>query len=187
MGLSRFHHVELWQAPKNVIHSLLTELWGMRLHSSDIIHSLFHPCQLTTCKQQQHFKNMMKLVIQQWLARLNITWKISPKCCTCSSTALIYSMMTCFKEWMLWCYGMVSPSGLGSSPDWSLWPSAGLSGCSSEFCSACCRLSLWHTSNAWPTVRTIRMAWLWEAKNRDLENLICTRYTVYTLHNTVYS
>lgn len=34
----------------------------------------------------------------------------------------------------------------------SSWPSA--------FCCVCCRLSLWHTSKAWPTVRTIRMAWL---------------------------
>lgn len=94
MGLSRFHHVELWQALKNVIHSLLTELCRMRLHSSDIIHSLLHPCQLTTCKQQQHFKNMMKLFIQQWLTHSNITWHISLKCCTRSSTDLIYFIMT---------------------------------------------------------------------------------------------
>lgn len=64
-GLSRLYHVELRQALKNVIHRLLTELCGMRLHSSDIICSVLHPCQLTACQQQQCFRNMMTLVIQQ--------------------------------------------------------------------------------------------------------------------------
>lgn len=38
----------------------------------------------------------------------------------------------------------------------SSWPSA--------FCCVCCRLSLWHTSKACPTVRTIRIAWLCGAR-----------------------
>lgn len=44
------------------------------------------------------------------------------------------------------------------------------SSCPSALCCACCRLSLWQTSNAWPTVRTMRMAWLWqinESKERN--------------------
>lgn len=44
----------------------------------------------------------------------------------------------------LWLCHSLSPSS---------WPSA--------LCCVCCRLSLWHTSKACPTVRTIRMAWLW--------------------------
>lgn len=47
-----------------------------------------------------------------------------------------------------------SPSGCTSSTDLSLAPSS----CPSAFCWACCRLSLWHTSKAWPMVRTIRIA-----------------------------
>lgn len=39
------------------------------------------------------------------------------------------------------------------SPGPSSWPSAP--------CCVCCRLSLWHTSKACPTVRTMRIAWLW--------------------------
>lgn len=55
-------------------------------------------------------------------------------------------------------HGM-SPSDGCSSADLSLAPSAW----PSAFCRACCRLSLWHTSKAWPTVRTTRMAWLCRA------------------------
>lgn len=42
----------------------------------------------------------------------------------------------------------------GAASDSSSFPSS--SSCSSLFC---CRVSWWHTSNAWPTVRTILMAW----------------------------
>ena len=37
-----------------------------------------------------------------------------------------------------------------------------------------CRLSLWQTSNAWPTVRTMRIAWL--CKNMDRNRLNITDY-----------
>lgn len=50
-----------------------------------------------------------------------------------------------------------------SLPFFSLWQSS----CPSAFCCVCCRLSLWQTSNAWPTVRTIRMAWLWKGRERE--------------------
>lgn len=48
------------------------------------------------------------------------------------------------------------PVTVESLPFFSLWQSS----CPSAFCCVCCRLSLWQTSNAWPTVRTMRMAWL---------------------------
>lgn len=50
-----------------------------------------------------------------------------------------------------------SPWLPASSEALSLSPSA----CPSASCSACCRLSLWQTSKAWPTVRTMRIAWVW--------------------------
>ncbi len=84
-GLSRFRYVDLWQTLKNVIHSLLTELCGMCLRSSDIIHTVLHSCQLMSCKQQQHFKNIMHTSRNQLYnndQHVQTSQDRSQKCCT---------------------------------------------------------------------------------------------------------
>lgn len=67
------------------------------------------------------------------------------------------------------CACVCVPETEESSPFFSLFPSS----CPSTLCCVCCRLSLWHTSNAWPTVRTMRMAWLWGDKDRDRKCDLC--------------
>lgn len=57
----------------------------------------------------------------------------------------------------------------GTACSSSAFPS--LSSCSSSFC---CRVSWWHTSNAWPTVRTILMAWDCERGwGGDTKKMVC--------------
>lgn len=58
---------------------------------------------------------------------------------------------TGYVEASVWVGGCESP---GAASDSSAFPSS--SSWSSLFC---CRVSWWHTSNAWPTVRTILIAW----------------------------
>lgn len=53
------------------------------------------------------------------------------------------------------------PGSLPGSPEPLLFLSLSPSSWPSAFCCVCCRLSLWQTSKACPTVRTIRIAWLW--------------------------
>lgn len=59
------------------------------------------------------------------------------------------------------------PGTSRSSPFLSLSPSS----CPSAFCWVCCRLSLWQTSNACPTVRTMRMAWLCGGQGKEQHHL----------------
>ncbi len=163
-GLSRFRHVELWQTLKNVIHSLLTELCGMCLRSSDIIHTLLHPCQLTSCKQQHHFKNMMHTSRNQLYnndQHVQTSREITEML---YSTDLIYSVMTCvlgINALMRW-HGLTFRAGLFSRL-------IALAVCRAVWLFICILLSVLQTQlmahlNAWPTVRTIRMAWLWERR-----------------------
>lgn len=57
----------------------------------------------------------------------------------------------------------------GTACSSSAFPSS--SSCSSSFC---CRVSWWHTSNAWPTVRTILMAWDCERGwGGDTKKMVC--------------
>lgn len=57
----------------------------------------------------------------------------------------------------------------GTACSSSAFPSS--SSCSSSFC---CRVSWWHTSNAWPTVRTILMAWDCERGwDGDSKKMVC--------------
>lgn len=60
------------------------------------------------------------------------------------------------------------------------------SSCPSAVCCACCRLSLWQTSKAWPTVRTMRMAWLWqinENRGRNSWNKVWITFYLFSCNH----
>lgn len=65
---------------------------------------------------------------------------------------------------------LLQPWCLPGSPEPSLFLSLSPSSWPSAFCCVCCRLSLWQTSKACPTVRTILIAWLWEGKKETVKD-----------------
>lgn len=133
-GAQRFPQTLQWIAPKYLeqLHGLLN-------------------AKCVTDQQKHHSSIILSHQIQKAQTRqLEGVWRIK----TWHGRGLYWFQVRKWKEkWIPFITVPVTSESvqvLSTSP--SSWPSA--------FCWVCWRLSLWQTSKAWPTVRTIRMAWL---------------------------